>query len=124
MAWPYTYTYPYVANPAPVQPQASTQLQQTQQQPTSLMTIFVNSESEVNDYPVAAGTTVQLINFKSGKFYLKSTGTNGVPQPIRTFSFTEDKQIIQNDPNLVSRSEFDALNVKLDKLLKELGGES
>lgn len=89
---------------------------------TSLMTVFVNSENEVNDYPVAAGTTVQLISFKLGKFWLKSTGTNGVPQPLRSFNFTEETQAanIQNDS--VSRAEFSALSEKFDKLLKELGG--
>lgn len=89
-----------------------------------LMTVFIEREEDVNDYPVAAGTTVQLISFKLGKFWLKSTATNGVPQPLRTFSFTEQTPPtkIQNDG--VSRAEFDALNNKLDKLLKELGGES
>lgn len=97
----------------------------TQQQTStnvSLMTVFVNSDQEVDEYPVAAGVTVQLINFKAGKFYLKSTGTNGVPQPIRRFSFTEDSMPAQNQNGAVSRDEFNALSEKFDKLLKELGG--
>lgn len=98
---------------------------QPQQQANNgqLLTVFVNSEAEVNDYPVAAGTTVQLISFKMGKFYLKSTATNGVPQPIRIFRFEEETQTVENQNGAVSRDEFDALNAKLDKLLKELGGE-
>lgn len=95
---------------------------QTQQQ-TSLLTVFVDSESEVNDYPVAAGTTVQLISFKMGKFYLKSTATNGVPQPIRVFSFTEETAAPEIQNGAVSRDEFNALNAKLDKLIAELGGD-
>lgn len=89
----------------------------------SLMTVFVNNEQEVNDYPVAAGMTVQLICFKLGKFWLKSTGTNGVPQPIRAFTFTEDAQPSQIQNDSVSRDEFNALNEKFEKLLKELGGD-
>ena len=90
----------------------------------NMLTVFVDTEEEVNDYPVAAGTTVQLISFKLGKFYLKSTGTNGVPQPIRVFVFTEETPKNQNTvEGSVSREEFNALNNKLDKLLKELGGE-
>lgn len=89
----------------------------------SLMTVFVNSEQEVDEYPVAAGVTVQLINFKAGKFYLKSTGTNGVPQPLRRFSFTEDSLPAQNQNGSVSRDEFNALSDKINKLLKELGSE-
>lgn len=94
-----------------------------QQSNGNMLTVFIDSEQEVNDYPVAAGTTVQLISFKLGKFWLKSTATNGVPQPIRIFSFSEETPKIQNEPNSVTRQEFDDLNRKLDKLLKELGGE-
>lgn len=94
-----------------------------QQQQISLLTVFVNSEAEVNDYPVAAGTTVQLISFKMGKFYLKSTATNGVPQPVRIFSFTEETSSPEIQNGAVSRDEFDALNAKLDKLISELGGD-
>ena len=98
--------------------------QPVQQQSTSLMTVFVNSEQEVNDYPVAAGLTVQLISFSLGKFWLKSTATNGVPQPIRAFSFTEETTVQPTNQNdQVSRDEFNALNDKLDKLLKDLGGD-
>ena len=107
------------------QPYAYGSYQQQPQQSNNgqLLTVFVNSEAEVNDYPVAAGTTVQLISFKMGKFYLKSTATNGVPQPIRVFRFEEETQAQEIQNGAVSRDEFDALNAKLDKLLKELGGE-
>lgn len=96
---------------------------QPHQQQTSLLTVFVDSEAEVNDYPVAAGTTVQLISFKMGKFYLKSTATNGVPQPIRVFNFTEETAAPEIQNGAVSRDEFNALNAKLDKLIAELGGD-
>ena len=109
---------------------SQTAYQQPVQQPAQqtsngqLLTVFVDSETEVNDYPVAAGTTVQLISFKLGKFWLKSTATNGVPQPVRIFSFKEETPTPEIQNGAVSREEFDALNTKLDKLLKELGGES
>ena len=104
------------------QSNTSTTFQQPQQQ-TSLLTVFVDSEAEVNDYPVAAGTTVQLISFKMGKFYLKSTATNGVPQPIRVFNFTEETKAPEIQNGAVSRDEFNALNEKLNKLIQELGGD-
>ena len=101
--------------PINVQPQQSSNGQ--------LLTVFVDTEDEVNDYPVAAGTTVQLISFKMGKFYLKSTATNGVPQPVRIFTFKEETPAPENQNGAVSRDEFNALNAKFDKLLKELGGD-
>lgn len=109
------------------QPLQQFQPQQQSQQPSSnLMTIFVNSEEEVLNYPVAAGLTVLLLSFNLQKFWLKSTNTNGVPQPLRVFPFTEEiqqsAQITNNQNDLVTRDEFKALNEKLEKLINDLGG--
>lgn len=98
-----------------------------QSNPGSIMTIFVNSEDEVLNYPVAAGLTVMLVDFNHKKFYLKSTGVNSVPQPLRKFPFEEEvvqtPQIpMASNGTYVSREEFSALNSKLDKLISELGG--
>ena len=117
LPYPTTYTPTSYSNQIPVNQQP-----QPQQQ-TSLLTVFVDSEAEVNDYPVAAGTTVQLISFKMGKFYLKSTATNGVPQPVRIFNFTEETKAPEIQNGAVSRDEFNALNEKLNKLIQELGGD-
>ena len=112
-----TNPYPYSNFQMPVQ-QAPLQPQQNQ---SGLMTIMVSSEDEMLNYPVAAGVTVLLISFNLGKFWLKSTSTNGVPQQPRIFDFTE-KTTIQPTTNGVTREEFDSLNQKIDKLIAELGG--
>ena len=96
-------------------------LQQPQQNQSGLMTIMVSSEDEMINYPVAAGVTVLLISFNLGKFWLKSTSTNGVPQQPRVFEFTE-KTTIQPQSGSVTREEFDSLSSKIDKLIAELGG--
>lgn len=88
----------------------------------SILTIFIDKEEDVTDYPVAAGTSVMLISFKLGKFYLKSTANNGVPQPTRVFSFKEEAAPVNNPVGSVTREEFNALNDKLSKLIEELGG--
>lgn len=107
---------PYVMQPA-IQ-----QLQQQPQQTGSILMIQIQSDEEVNTYPVAAGTTVMLINFSTEKFWLKSTSTSGVPEPIRKFSFKEE---VTHSPqtNAVTREEFNSLSEKIDKLLKDLGGD-
>lgn len=115
----------------PTQQQFSTQVtpaviqQQPQQAQNSILTVFVNSEDEVNFYPVAAGVTVMLVSFNLGKFYLKSTGKNGVPEPLRVFPFTEETRLPanQNDDVFVRREDFDALSNKIDSLINSLGGE-
>ena len=89
----------------------------------SVMTVFVDGEAGANAYPVAAGYTVMLIDFNSGKFWIKGTDPNGVPQRMRTFEFKEkitQPMVPTNDG--VSREEFAALSAKLDKLISELGG--
>lgn len=109
---PYSYQANY---------QTAVPIQQPQQNQSGLMTIMVSSEDEMINYPVAAGVTVLLISFNLGKFWLKSTSTNGVPQQPRVFEFTE-KTTIQPQTGSVTREEFDSLSSKIDKLIAELGG--
>lgn len=121
--------YPYTASPYPGTQMASQTYQVQPQQQSSLLTVFVSSEEEVNMYPVAAGVTVILISFNMGKFYLKSTGKNGVPEPIRKFSFSEDAAVSsvqtnnQNEIHFVTKDEFNSLSAKIDSLVEKLGGE-
>lgn len=122
---PYANSSSYTINPYT----NYNQFQQTQtlppqqpQQAGSILMIQIQSDEEVNTYPVAAGTTIMLINFSTEKFWLKSTSTSGVPEPIRKFSFKEEvTQAPQT--NTVTREEFNTLSEKIDKLLKDLGGD-
>lgn len=114
------------ANFSPYNYQTAVPMQQNQQsQPNtgSIMTVYVHSDDEVLSYPVAAGTTVQLINFSSNKFWLKSTSTAGIPEPIREFEFKETTAPPVQSSG-VSRQEFDDLSKKIDKLISDLGGGS
>ena len=121
----YGNTQPYQLQPS-YQTAPQTYYTTAAQPPTqtngSLMTVYVNNEDDVTMYPVAAGTTVMLISFEQKKFWLKSRGTNGVPMPLRSFSFEELAPSYQNQNTSVSREEFSALSSKLDKLIAELGG--
>ena len=120
-------TNPYYQTPTGMNfnqmPQTVVPLPQPQQTPGSIMTIFVSSEDEVKNYPVAAGVTVLLLSFNLKKFWLKSTSTNGVPETLREFPFEETTPKAPSNTG-VSREEFESLSKKLDKLLSELGGES
>lgn len=103
---------------------AQPQLTQSAQQ-NSLLTIFVNSEDEVNYYPVAAGVTVMLIAFNLGKFYFKTTGKNGVPEPLRVFKFEEVIKMppVNTNENFATKDEIKDLSDKLNKLIESLGGD-
>lgn len=122
-------TNPYYQTPAGMNfnqmPQTAVPYQQQPQQtPGSIMTIFVNSEDEVRNYPVAAGVTVLLLSFNLKKFWLKSTSTNGVPESLREFPFEETTPQTQPTGTGVSREEFDSLSKKIDKLIADLGGNA
>ena len=51
--------------------------------------VVVQSEAEVQNYLVAANSTVLLISFNLKKFWLKGTDQNGIALPLREFEFTE-----------------------------------
>lgn len=89
----------------------------------SMMVVFVQGESGANAYPVASGNTVLLMDFESGKFWIKSN-VNGIPQRLRSFSFSEEiqGQTQTQSTNAVSRDEFNKLAENVNKLLAELGG--
>lgn len=91
----------------------------------NILTVPVESGTDVNYIPVAAGCQVLFISFNEKKFWIKSTARNGIQEPIRAFTFDEITPVLQNqnEGNYVSKDEFNALSSKLDKLLSELGGE-
>ena len=67
--------------------------------------------------------TVLLISFNLGKFWLKSTNTSGIPEPLRVFPFKEEKQDqAQSQNSMVTREEFAELAESVKKLISDLGG--
>lgn len=98
--------------------------QNTQQlNDNSMMVVFVQGESGANAYPVASGNTVLLMDFESGKFWIKSN-VNGIPQRLRSFSFAEEieGQTQAQQTSTVSRDEFNKLADSVHRLIEELGG--
>lgn len=81
------------------------------------MLVPVQGKSGAQMYPVAAGTTVALIDFSSCCFWLKTTDQNGFQQQMREFEFKEITQNTSGD--VVSRKEFE----ELKKMIASLGGK-
>ena len=91
---------------------------------TSMIVVPVSGRAGAEAYPVGAGYTVFLIDFNTNQFWIKSTDGNAVPQRMREFNFDEViPQPTNPNPDAVTRSEFENLNSKIDKLLAELGGK-
>lgn len=94
----------------------------------SFMAVIVNGgEASVNAYPVAAGTTVILIDFNVKKFWIKSTDVNSMPQPVRTFNFDEVFSTVPvttpatpDTSEFVTKSEFAEIRKMLEELTAQL----
>ena len=76
---------------------------------------YVNGEEGANNYPVAAGNTVLLLDFNTNQFWLKSTANNGALIPMRSFSFVENTPKVESAPtDYVTKQELNDLKTYLD----------
>lgn len=133
---PFTGYYGAIAPPYPQNyQQQSYQLpaQQSQYQVQSTMNGFlaipVDGERDALEYPVGAGCEVMLISFKEGKFWIKGTAKNGIPNPLRVYPFHEETDAVlqrqnQNETIYVTKDEFDSIRNKLNELIEKLGGDN
>lgn len=122
MSYPYQGSQTYTT-PAVNYPQAQGSFSAPQQTPGI---IWVQGEAAAKAYPVAAGTSVLLMDSEDKCFYIKSTDSSGMPQPLRVFEYTEvvrtEPQIPQNshqsfDPNeYVKREELEDLKRQIQNM--------
>ena len=103
-------------------PQISQNTQPAQQASNGI--IWVQGEEGAKAYMVAPGNSVLLMDSENSAFYIKSTDASGMPQPLRVFDYAErtsqhqQAPTVQN-PDYVTRAEFDALAARLDAMTKE-----
>lgn len=122
----YPYMQPSMQNTAvPMQstmqqPQIQNQQQSNMNTPiqNELMLVLVKDDNAVQNYPVANGNSVMLMNYDSGKFWIKSM-TNGVTPTITEHKF-EVVNGNRNPPasNFVSQEEFKVLSANVDRIQK------
>lgn len=92
-----------------------------QQEAQNLPIIWVQGEAGAKAYIVAKGNSVLLMDSETSTFYIKSTDSAGMPQPLRIFDYTE-RTAAQKQPaqavcvtptEYVTRAEFDELKSKI-----------
>ena len=121
------YTNPYLPyppqfynNPFPIPP--------VQTQTDTLEVRFIQGGSNsAKAYPVMPGKTVLLMDSEESKFYLKKMDANGVPNPLREFTYTEIFETPANDipvatevkPEYVTKDDFNAFADKIIGMLSE-----
>ena len=105
------YYPPYYNNGA--MPDMLTQMRQNaqpvQQQPSNSI-VWVQGLQAAKSFPVAANTTVMLLDSESSVFYLKTSDASGMPLPLRVFDY---KERTQNGSNLPTNAPQGGLAVDL-----------
>ena len=95
---------------------------QQQRNNNQLMVTPVQGEEAAQNYLVAAGCTVLLIdlNSKNKRMWLKSNDSNGLIQEIRTFEVKEITPKQKNDPNFIQREEFENFQKDVKSQLQQM----
>ena len=73
-------------------------MQQPMPQPQSNGIVWVQGLSAAKSFPVAANTTVMLLDSEASVFYLKTSDASGMPLPLRVFDYKERTQNPSNLP--------------------------
>ena len=85
---PMNYNNYFPAGYQPIMYQPQNQMVPQQQNQSAGIT-WVQGEAGAKAYPVAAGSSVLLMDSENECFYIKSTDVSGMPLPLRSFSFKE-----------------------------------
>lgn len=67
---------------------------------------------------MAAGNSVLLLDSESQCFYIKSTDTSGMPQPLRIFDYTERTADIAEDVSRETYATKDEVAELLERIKK------
>ena len=70
-------------------PYPASYMTQYRPQPNNSNMIWVQGESGAKAFPVGPGANQVLFDSEKQVFYIKSVDSTGMPQPLRTFSYSE-----------------------------------
>lgn len=79
------------------------------------MPIQVRDQTEAENYPMAANTTISMTDVPMSHLWVKSTNANGTVVSFRTFNVSE---IVEEKPQYVTKSDFDAFKKELLESIK------
>lgn len=87
-----------------------------------IFTVSVNNTQQVENYPVAVGGTVILIDYEHGKLYSKTNPGNGFTPIIKSYSIHADDQQVQNEKKPIDDeiSELKKVVYDMKKVLDDL----
>ena len=87
--------------------------------------IWVNNETEINNYPTGRGWQQLFGDKNKPMFYIRETDLNGITQPVKKLSYTfEDPKAAEVQPtptdNSVTREEFNSLAASVNTMTEKL----
>lgn len=78
---------------------------------------WCQGESGAKAWYVPAGQTVLLMDSEEQKFYIKQTDANGMPMPLRVFTYTEARAHVQTDTSVyATKEELNELKSMIEKM--------
>lgn len=104
--------FPYYQNPY-YQPHYQPQAQSTN-------VIWVNSETDARNYPVAPGNTVILMDNDNPVAYKKTTDFSGRAMPLEVFDLVKRGEEPADKPEYITKKEFDEFLDALDKRFSDI----
>ena len=104
-----SFNYPQGNGQIPMQTQAVMQ--------NTYMPIQVRDEQEAKSYPMAANTTISMVDATLTHLWVKSTNASGTVVAFRTFNLSE---VVEEKPQYITKSDFEAFK---KELFDSLGGK-
>ena len=112
MAWnqfPMNQNYNFQQGVTPMQTQNVMQ--------NTFMPIQVRDEAEAKSYPMAANTTISMVDATMTHLWIKSTNASGTVVAFRTFNLSE---VVEEKPQYITKADFEAFK---KELFDSLGGK-
>ena len=99
-------------------PQSNNMPMQTQNvMQNAYMPIEVRDKQEAESYPMAANTTISMVDATLTHLWVKSTNASGTVVAFRTFNLSE---VVEEKPQYITKSDFEAFK---KELFDSLGGK-
>lgn len=114
----YNYNFPFNSATFPQIQNQNGQIMQTQNvMQNTFMPIQVKDEAEAKSYPMAANTTISMVDTTMTHFWVKSTNASGTVVAFRTFNLSE---VVEEKPQYITKADFEAFK---KELFDSLGGK-
>lgn len=88
--------------------------------PSTPSIIWVQGEAAARAYPIAPGTKLMLMDSENNVFYVKTSDSSGMPQPLKIFEYKEVSAVEPaSTPTYITKEEFEERISKLEEKMSK-----